>query len=614
MEIISINDNATDALRKINDNFDSCSTGPAPATIPVEAVEGQDVFLGYMVEDGNWVRQTDKTNVVDYGITYTFHLPEGIVARVKSGSNYFNQDLTESGNLFDGDTLTFPQSHNTQVISFAKYTNGAVAKLTLQEYEEFVAAGDIHVTFADKDVVAHNADKEAALAVLSKASFNENNYPDSRFYYKRVPMIAHVSDLHGDAQRAYNVMRYAKHYGLDDVIVSGDSVHFDFNCGCGFVFAAAEKAGVHVCQGIGNHEVFNLPSGKTSFNLIADHVEDFGYMKSSGVITDKFYYYHDISGKNLRIIALDTYEGGTISGSMTSAQLEWFFNTLKSTPSGYGVVVVMHAPEGQMQNTGSVFSKFRTTTPATGNDGDNCIYPSTGRLNVGNASPISTIIDAFIQRSSFTLSYTDNLGSQSFSGSFASGVNDGVEFICFLNGHVHLDNMGYVGDSPRKLNINITCGNGHVQMMNESNHFTVSGYDDIPRRGTGVTQDAFNVYAIDREHKQVRVLRIGSDTKIDFSKRDWLIVDYGERFTVSKPTSSYINISKVGGDAEVRSYAFRYQRLQWLVAPTSGHSLSAAPTATMAGGGSISVTATDGGYLISTDSVTGNITISASAS
>ena len=531
METISINDSATEAVAKINCNFNTC--GPTTAQ---NASDEQMVFLGNLVQSGNWVSQKDITTIVDYGITYKFVLPEGIVAKVEHGNT---RTLgTTVANLFNGDSVTFPTTSIAQRISFARYDNNAVAALQKADCMSMIAAGTIRVTISDYDVVTRNLDKEPALAALTKLTYNSKRESTSAYYHKAAPLIAHTSDLHGDAQRCYNMMRYAKHYGIDECVISGDSVLLNGADGNDYVFAAAKQLGVHVCMAMGNHEVYpqasSVSEGMNYTNFLSPYASEFGYLKAADTTTDRGYYYHDLTEKKIRIIVLDQYDGGVYGGSLlagriSAGQVEFLINAMKA-PSGYGIVIVMHSPENSL--TKPTNTKFNTTTPLSGNNGDNYSYAASGAYNVASR-PISKIVDAFISRTSVTVSWTQADTSSYCKAKYNDTVevtadftdyDSSVEFICYMSGHIHTDNVGYLaGTTNRQLMLNITSGNGHVTHQAD---YGFAGVDDIPRYGTGVTQDAFNVYAVDRANKQVRIIRIGSNVKKDLTLRDALIVDY----------------------------------------------------------------------------------------
>lgn len=59
--------------------------------------------------------------------------------------------------------------------------------------------------------------------------------------------------------------------------------------------------------------------------------------------TTEGYCYRDFADKSLRIICLNTAEGGG-KESISDAQLLWFAQTLADTPDGYGIIILSHHP------------------------------------------------------------------------------------------------------------------------------------------------------------------------------------------------------------------------------------------------------------------------------
>lgn len=523
METLNITDNAERFVEKINTNFAEANSGGSNNGM-------QRVFLGPLEQNNSSVRMSCIIKPVDYGITYKFKLPDGISAVVNYGTSN-NSTSSASSSITDGDTFTFPATACAYRITFSK--SGEM--LALADVNTMVANGSIEITFEDLDVIAHNVDKEAMMFALAKMTYRQfpnSTGTNSEYYYKKAPLIAHIGDPHGDAQRVYNFFKFCKHHGIDECVVSGDAVLYDGTDGSSYVFAAAAATGMHVIFTIGNHEAQGVtPAEAANFtrHIGTDKATENGYYKSAGVITDRGYYYHDITTKKIRIIVLDQYDGGVYgggattpsNGNMPKTQLEWFIATLKSTPAGYGVIVSMHSPESNIVNDGN---KFFTAVPLSGNDGDCYSYADYGFYSDAKR-PISKIVDAFISRSSLSDSYTVKVGGDStgtITADFTSSVADGVEFIGYVNGHRHQDHIGYL-----KKDISGAAINNNQLCMNITAGFGIAGApDDIPRRGIGVIQDAFNIYAIDRANKQVRIMRIGSNVKKDLTMRDYMVISY----------------------------------------------------------------------------------------
>lgn len=515
MEQLYITDSANTLINKLNGNF---AEGGVVAN--EVGLEKQEVFLGSFVKDGNWVKQKDNVCNVADGVTYTFKMPSNIVAKVSYGSS--TRPSTDSSNLFNGDTYTFPAGANTQKIYFAKYTSGAVANLPLSEAEELLASGGIKVTCQELGVVERNADKDNLFATAKRVVKDAVVRPAT---LNMAPVIGHISDLHGDIQRAYNYFKYCKWKGVDDCIVSGDSVMNNFGDGLDYIFNAAAENGVHITQVMGNHEAKDITqsAGVMYSTFLAPYAEELGYLKAANTVTDRGYYYHDIPSKSLRIIALDQYDGGVYGGQnqggrISQDQIVFFLSALSNTPAGYGVIVTMHCQEDSITMP-EQFSKFISSRPNS--------YASNG-FYVDSSRPIKHIVDAFIGRTTYTGGYSLTYGGETetitIDADF-SEVDSSIEFICYLTGHRHRDFIGYVNDTTNpQLLIQTTSGNALT--VTSDSVFASSAEDDLPRFGWGATQDAFNIYAIDREAKTVRIVRIGSSMNYEFRERDYLVASY----------------------------------------------------------------------------------------
>jgi len=142
MQTIDINDTATTMVGKLNQNFTE-----AGGTTQVVATDSnvQNVFLGHMEQNGNWVRQKDIVCPVEYGITYSFTLPDDIVAKVEYGTSASLGST--SSNIINGGTFTFPQSALAQRISFARLNDGVVTQLTKADCDTMISDGSINITF-----------------------------------------------------------------------------------------------------------------------------------------------------------------------------------------------------------------------------------------------------------------------------------------------------------------------------------------------------------------------------------------------------------------------------------------------------------------------------------
>lgn len=227
----------------------------------------------------------------------------------------------------------------------------------------------------------------------------------------------------------------------------------------------------------------------------------------------KCYYYTDFAAKKMRIIGLNQFQyGGTIRENryLKDDQIMWLIATLKSTPANYGILFLTHIPE-HAWSVVTGYEKFWQNTLFF----NDLMTNTTG-------SPIADIIDAFIGRTSISKSYAQSgaLTTLTVNANFSTGVNIGVEFIAYLNGHLHADRIGYLNNTTRKqLVLNIVMGNAFTGQYRDA-------LGDLPRMQNTVCEDAFNVYGIDKAVGKVRVARVGSNVNYALEKRDFMTIPY----------------------------------------------------------------------------------------
>lgn len=507
MDKINYTDNAITAIDKMNGNFSQSANSLS-----------DDVFIGNLAIDGSWVKQSCNVCPVANGVTYRFSLPENYVAKIKYG--IAAKPSVDTDVVGDSGEIVLPFEADTMRFFFAKHIDGDIVGVSIDEVTELISNGNIKVYITDKDVISRNLSKENVFAAIKRVSTAAQLLTSD---INKAPLIAHISDLHGDIQRAYNFMKWCSYYGIDDCVVSGDSVLYDATDGLDYVFAAAIDCNTHVDLAIGNHEIKSISTDTTYSKYLSRYAEMLDYKKSQSAITDKGYYYHDIAGKKIRVIVLDVYDGNVYGfmgkvGRISQDQFDFFISALKDTPSDYGIIVVLHSYERQIV-TPEEYKKFTYGSLSSG-----------GGAYVDEDRPISRIIDAFIGRSIYdkTIEQTYNGTTETINihADFSAGVNEGVEFLFYLSGHIHHDRVGYYsGTQHKQLNLIVTSANA---IVTSRSGYAFGDEDDLARFGKGVTQDAFNVYSIDRDRKEVRIMRVGADLTYDFEPRDYMVIPYAD--------------------------------------------------------------------------------------
>jgi hypothetical protein len=319
---------------------------------------------------------------------------------------------------------------------------------------------------------------------------------------------------------------YAEYILADLLVNTGDNPFFEMTDGVNFVKDIVFAHNTDFANCIGNHDQYTSTLADVFSKNISPFATDYGYHKStSSDVTDKCYYFKDLSTQKIRLIVLDVYDGmvnQAYKARVSQEQMDWFISTLSATPQDYGVIVVSHQAPHTI-NAISGKANFNDVTMEPQINAIDSDYMTNGKIT-GN--PFGKIIDAFIVKGSVSGSYTQKKATSStnetisYSADF-SNVASGVEFIAYINGHTHRDFIGYVADCENnQLNCNVCSTSPLSQTTGYGNK------SDIYRDANGVTQDAFNVYTIDRYNHRVGVCRIGSNLSLNLIDRKVMWYDY----------------------------------------------------------------------------------------
>lgn len=520
---------------------------------PIASINGKTIFAPSggdgeeQLEElpiGEFVNATTKSVVSAYvacvpyiGVTYIFTLPDGIRARVSYGSTYkantyTSEFVTDGGNI----TLRDDNSLLIQKFEFRRTTDDV---LSAADVATAAANGSISVRYKvpDLPIEKRNYENEKYVkAAMFRLGWASNEEAHELGQIPCMPTFVHVSDLHGDIRRFENAVRYANLIKADAVLETGDSVVSVGSDGTTYMKDVLSKYdAVPLLRCIGNHECNPKNTYDNAYlfnNNIAAYITQGNYKATANTWPTLPYYYVDLAEKQIRLIVLNQFDNGCyygegLGGRLGQAQVTWFCNTLLSTPQDYGVIIMLHAPEDKV-NTPNEMSKWNQTVNSDGRDEDTYGYCVNG-LYVNSIRPIKTIVDAFISKASISTSYAENSvngnnGETVTINADFSQVASGVEFICYMTGHRHKDNIGYVNSTTNKqLCLNIITSNCHYP---KTVGLSFAEGSDIPRGDKGLTQDAFNVYSIDRRNGYVKIARVGASVNFEGIERTFLIAPY----------------------------------------------------------------------------------------
>lgn len=456
-----------------------------------------------------------------------------IVMGIRSGQ-YADNLNTNQYWVTNGGTITIPSTHNYYRISFAKL----VSQSTPYEYEDISAedftnlfkGGSLMVTYPKKDADFKNRAYVFETSVKS-ALFKKGDA--THIGVHEFPIFVHITDAHGDIVRIKNAIDYANEIQADAIFSTGDIIAQNVSNKFKALSEEMQKGNVPNLFCRGNHESYG--NSDSSFDVYAEYYEalatKWNYLKTYGNVSDKTYYYMDFASKKIRVIALNQYEKTVVNidsdtnnwGSYSQAQIDWFISTLLSTPQDYGVICIMHSPEAYPSLTPSLSSieghnKFFSS--------EQLQYWSTPENISG--MPLRDIIDAFISKTTINSSFTQKIDGGTTEtinviGDFSS-INNGVEFICWVCGHQHIDLVGKYESSVNLQTVILsTCT---TAQMGGSSYPYLNNLGDLPRDTIGVIQDSFNVFAVDRTNGHIRIAKVGSNRTNLMEWRDCEIVPY----------------------------------------------------------------------------------------
>lgn len=436
--------------------------------------------------------------------TLTFRLPSDYSAKVYYGNpdgrtgdtTYVSAFVSSS--LSNGDTFTFPYNDDTEWHKEYYYRIAFVkTAIQLSDVQSLIDNGDISVECdkSEEDVIEMNRE---ALSRITALSWNIV-LGDDDAWTKRYPIIIHVSDLHADAIRYLRSIKVAEYLGASH-INTGDNVAQCAKDGFSWPFELIKDTDLLPISAQGNHDAVFVTQASFDAAYYTDWYNKYGYSRLGA------YYYKDDEEHQIRYICLNSCDyTGTDSAStyrinrISPTQQLWYAQTLLGTPSNYKVIVCLHQAVGLI-SVNSQYNKFVSESEM-----------KTSETVVNGGSEIIAITDSFIGGTSITVNST--------SVNFAN-KNSGAEFVMYLNGHSHMDKIGYV-DSASNLQLQCNVGTGCV--------FVGKGFsrDYIARDlGKGKNQDLMNAYVVDGDSGVVHIVRIGASITTTGGVRDAMTIPY----------------------------------------------------------------------------------------
>ncbi len=361
-----------------------------------------------------------------------------------------------------------------------------------------------------RDLIMRNIEA-AQYIYAAKKNFIERNGITSESHSKI--LIGHFSDMHGDIERFENCLKYFEYFNADFAIHTGDCVKWDMRDNSSFIAEADKTSKVPLYNCIGNHETFEGDKRPTNEEL---HERILSTQKNMKCPDNRGYYYVDFDKYKFRLIVINNYdydeegaENNREAYVMLQPQCDWLIKTLKDAAEmEYAVVIASHECD--------------IPIPPGSNDYGFCqrCKPHPWGLPRKHEHIVADIVDAFKHGKEIKLDFEwASVGSKIF-------VDDKFdkkgEFVCYLNGHLHGDYVGFLPEFSDQLSIGMPCSGCEPPNYHNIGEET----SDLTRIPGTVTEDVVNFYTIDREKKTISIVRIGAAVNDELKPRRALQLKY----------------------------------------------------------------------------------------
>lgn len=446
-------------------------------------------------------------------------------------------------------TYTFPSNHNYYTINVEKVAGDKVANSS--EVSLFCELLNIPSKWGETLEDVEYIRKVNAARLSYRQS--ENSSGDIGVV-GTLPIIVHTSDTHGDYYRVKEIDSFAEKIGASCICATGDFVshHPAYNkpvsenptrmYGLGYLKQIIKESNRKWAICPGNHEyIYNFSKPNLVYDALFSGIESKLGKENNGLST----YFTDIVKDKLRIISVDLYKASTVSDTDTRPPGKTYFSQktidmvkkgLLTTPKNYGIVIILHSPQATIPMAANkacdkFFQPYRgEETPS---------YRAAYNYTYGD--PIADMVNAYINRAKISKSYgfyyvnkagetklvKDGKYNVSVKADFSNALG---EFICYMSGHRHKDSVYYLNDDKTHLNykgkqlmLNVACAtpaygaaDGYPYLCDKSD--TYRDYEECAH--------SFNVYAIDRLHKTIKIIKIGANTNYNLKVRDMAVVPY----------------------------------------------------------------------------------------
>ena len=484
--------------------------------------------------------------------------------------------FTRYASYYNGKIVNFLTKYSyNNIFRLEFFIIGSSRTILVSDVEDAIENGRLKILYRPNDghlsITQRQTHCEPYLRALQARLVTDYSPTQRKSYGTHdLPMFVHCTDVHNDIVRLSSAFEYARYIQADALILTGDYVMRGATNGYGYIKELDDKwnpEGQNATQripylvGTGNHDPWHVTLEEMRSKLIDPFIEKHNYkLDENNLISDVAYYYVDMdvpaprnggyeyneplynNTQKVRIIMLDLVDeqAGEISRwGISQTQIEWFIDTLNSTPQGAAILIGLHtlpdegvAPSDKAADYATENPRIRELRYVSDMFTYKGFLPYDEETLNGtydfSGSPIVEIIDAYISRGQASGTYSYKVGGTSHSIPQQAAVtktvnwscdfsNAGGVFVAYLCGHTHTDFVTYIDNSANtQLCLCNTCT---VCEYGPYRNGRGSSNADCIRGSSGSTQDGFNVYVLDMENKRVGIARIGSNMTVNLEPR-----------------------------------------------------------------------------------------------
>lgn len=389
-----------------------------------------------------------------------------------------------------------------------------------------VGIGAVYESSLNCPTSALNSDmNDALVSVGSVNSFASGTYDNFTTKKKNLSILA-ITDTHG----TFNAIKRAVDFSnekvsfVDYIACLGDVVlRSPADPATDFESSFANSK-IPFLFTVGNHDTAD--TGLAGITEAQARTKYFGQIVSKGWISNfkdatSCSWYKDDADYKIRIISVFEYGNSETVASdapntycrrwIPTDTLQWFADTLYSTPSDYSVVVLLHQipffPATYVEGKFTISSDMR-------------ISLSQFFLNTVDGNPFGDIVDAFINGTNLSETYNSiasyGLGKTASVAKDFTGRGAG-KFICFVVGHFHGSYVFKDATYPEQITIAVPSGSQSAFQQK---------YGDTNYAPGTRNEDQFYVIGFDTEKKLINIAKIGGQITNDMVKRDIISIKY----------------------------------------------------------------------------------------